>query len=212
MCLRWLATGQLPRSPFTPILEKILDEAGAGTSILFSASFDRTLNPIVKARLESIARSQKTTVEGLDYIGFRDFHPAGGSAAEGHLEQVVEVIKQQFAKMDDDQQMRFVRRLIDIPASIWKNWEVEYKDILDSKSPTGSVTDMSLEVPTWAQLKKQIAKLTSAHGKKAALADELGVSRQVLGNWLSSDDQGTPNAELTLRLLKWVRDPKRQVK
>lgn len=70
----------------------------------------------------------------------------------------------------------------------------------------------SKEVPTWAQLKKTIAGLTAAHGQKAALADELKVSRQVLGNWLSSDNQGAPNAELTLRLFKWSLDPKRKPK
>ena len=84
------------------------------------------------------------------------------------------------------------------------------KDNLDNHSASATVAAMSSNVPTWLQLKKQIAKLTSERGAKAALADQLGVSRQVLGNWLSDDDQGAPNAALTLRLLKWVRDPKRQ--
>jgi transcriptional regulator with XRE-family HTH domain len=85
------------------------------------------------------------------------------------------------------------------------------KDILDTISVGDNVLAMSAkEVPTWAQLKKTIAKLTAGHGHKAALADELGVSRQVLGNWLSDGEQGAPNAELTLRLFKWSLDPKRQ--
>ncbi len=86
------------------------------------------------------------------------------------------------------------------------------KDILDDKPASGIVEEMRLEVPTWKQLKKTVARLTVVRGSKAALAAELGVSRQVLGNWLSEDEQGAPNAEHTLRLLKWVRDPKRQGK
>ncbi len=87
------------------------------------------------------------------------------------------------------------------------------KDTLDTGDGGSIVAGMSSkEVPTWAQLKKTIAGLTAAHGQKAALADELKVSRQVLGNWLSSDNQGAPNAELTLRLFKWSLDPKRKPK
>lgn len=85
------------------------------------------------------------------------------------------------------------------------------KDYLDSFRAGDNVLAMKAkEVPTWPQLKKTIAKLTAGHGQKAALADELGVSQQVLGNWLSDGKQGAPNAELTLRLFKWSLDPKRQ--
>lgn len=85
------------------------------------------------------------------------------------------------------------------------------KDILDSVCGAVNIAVMSAkDVPTWTQLKKTIAQLTSGHGQKAALASELGVSKQVLGNWLSDGGQGAPNAELTLRLFKWSLDPKRQ--
>jgi transcriptional regulator with XRE-family HTH domain len=84
------------------------------------------------------------------------------------------------------------------------------KDILDYKSGSVNVPGMRLDVPSWAQLKKTIARLTAERGAKAALAEELGVSRQVLNNWLSTDDQGRPDAELTLRLLQWSLDPKRK--
>ncbi|MBE0545732.1 MAG: helix-turn-helix transcriptional regulator [Verrucomicrobia bacterium] len=78
------------------------------------------------------------------------------------------------------------------------------KDILDTPQGGGvTVAGMRLEVPTWKQLKKSIAHLTSEHGAKAALAKELGVSRQVLNNWLSDAGQGAPPADLTLRLFRW---------
>lgn len=86
------------------------------------------------------------------------------------------------------------------------------KDIIDKEKPADTVAGVRLKVPTWIQLKKDIARFTAERGEKAALAAELGVSRQVLGNWLSDDAQGAPNAELTLRLLDWVIGKKKQIK
>jgi hypothetical protein len=80
------------------------------------------------------------------------------------------------------------------------------QDNLDSPADGSTMRAMSVKVPTWAQLKISIARLTSERGQKAALAAKFGVSRQVLGNWLSTDDQGAPNATLTLRLLRWVQE------
>jgi transcriptional regulator with XRE-family HTH domain len=82
----------------------------------------------------------------------------------------------------------------------------ESKDILDIPKQPDKFPAVRLKVPkvpTWEQLKKEIARFTAKRGEKAALAAKLGVSRQVLGNWLSSDDQGTPNANLSLKLLDW---------
>ena len=79
------------------------------------------------------------------------------------------------------------------------------KGRLDKKNASASVSNMRAEVPTWPELKKDIKRLTAQRGEKKALADKIGVSRQALGNWLSDDSQGTPNAALTLELLQWVR-------
>jgi hypothetical protein len=84
------------------------------------------------------------------------------------------------------------------------------KDILDIAPGPGTIPDMSSKVPTWWQLKAEVARLTAARGQKAALAAVIGVSRQALGNWLLADDQGAPNAECTLRLFKWVLDQRKR--
>jgi transcriptional regulator with XRE-family HTH domain len=82
------------------------------------------------------------------------------------------------------------------------------KDMLYNASASGKLANMRTEAPTWSELKKDIKRLTAQRGEKKALAAICGVSRQVLGNWLSDDSQGTPTAELTLRLLKWVKEQK----
>lgn len=84
------------------------------------------------------------------------------------------------------------------------------KDNLDIQKAPDNLSEMRSEVPTWPELKKTVLRLTTERGEKSALAKRLGVSRQVLGNWLSDDAQGTPNAELTLKLLTWVEERKRK--
>jgi transcriptional regulator with XRE-family HTH domain len=87
------------------------------------------------------------------------------------------------------------------------NWRTgnKSKDLLDTPPESDKLEGMKTEVPTWPELKKKIIRLTGEHGAKAALAQKLGVSRQVLGNWLSDDSQGIPNAVFTLQLLDWVK-------
>jgi len=79
------------------------------------------------------------------------------------------------------------------------------KTYVDNRENTDSLSGMRSAVPKWSELKKSILRLTSRHGGKAALAKEAGVSRQVLGNWLSDDSHGTPNADHTLWLFRWVQ-------
>lgn len=84
------------------------------------------------------------------------------------------------------------------------------KDNLDTLALPANLASMKSEVPTWPELKEDIKKMTAERGAKKALADEIKVSRQVLGNWLSDDAQGAPNADLTLELLKRVKQWKRK--
>jgi transcriptional regulator with XRE-family HTH domain len=90
--------------------------------------------------------------------------------------------------------------------------QIESKSILDIRGQPANLADMRSEVPTWPELKEDIKMMTAERGAKKALADEIKVSRQVLGNWLSDDAQGAPNADLTLELLKLVKQWKRKNK
>jgi len=79
------------------------------------------------------------------------------------------------------------------------------KDKVDFAASMAILPSVTSGVPTWAELKKGVLKLTAEHGMKAWLADELEVSRQVLNNWLSTSGQGRPDAVNTLLLLRWVK-------
>lgn len=68
----------------------------------------------------------------------------------------------------------------------------------------GGVRAKEIEVPTWPDLKKSVSRLTANRGSKSALAGRLGVTRQVLNNWLSAES--LPNAVLTLELFRWVKE------
>jgi hypothetical protein len=64
--------------------------------------------------------------------------------------------------------------------------------------------------PLWDELKADIVRLTAARGMRAALARELGVSRQVLNGWLFG--VSAPGAEQTLFLHQWAGGRKRELK
>lgn len=81
----------------------------------------------------------------------------------------------------------------------------ESKLYIDKGAAPGIVGDVTTGVPTWEKLKAELIKLTAERGMKAWLADELEVSRQVLNNWLSTEDKGKPDARNTLLLLRWVK-------
>jgi|GEM_PF-2833088 len=57
-------------------------------------------------------------------------------------------------------------------------------------------------------LLERIRVKTSERGQKTALAKALGVSRQAVDQWLSSDAK--PSADLTFKLLNWVEQQERQ--
>ena len=54
------------------------------------------------------------------------------------------------------------------------------------------------------QLLERVRRVTKARGAKKALADALSVQKAQVSQWLT--DKRSPNAEDTLRLLKWVTE------
>jgi DNA-binding transcriptional regulator YiaG len=57
-------------------------------------------------------------------------------------------------------------------------------------------------------LMKRVREKTSIRGARAGLARELNVSRQAVDQWLSGET--CPAAEITIRLVNWVKQPNRQ--
>lgn len=62
----------------------------------------------------------------------------------------------------------------------------------------------ALEFSRWEKLRKRLLLITGKSGVKSDLAQNLGVSRSALSQWLSGGT--TPTAETTLRLLEWVTE------
>lgn len=60
----------------------------------------------------------------------------------------------------------------------------------------------NLLIPTWSSLRQRLHSATADRGAKADLARSLGITRQGMNGWLSG--KTSPNAETTLRLLRWV--------
>lgn len=76
---------------------------------------------------------------------------------------------------------------------------------LTNKSEQSTVQPM----PTWAQLKAEVQRLTGERGEKAALARYCQVTPQAVATWLDKDSATEPGAEATLKLLEFVEERKR---
>jgi transcriptional regulator with XRE-family HTH domain len=90
---------------------------------------------------------------------------------------------------------------------------------LTTRRRFGNVQSMNLQKSDlWPRLRERIRKLVRRRGAKAALAHDIGISRQAVNGLLRK--KYVPSAEFTLRLAKWVelveakqknadRDPRR---
>jgi len=201
--LRWLASGKRPMKTFTPILQRIMNSINP--SDLFSDVYDRVLKNLVLAELQKGADACGTTLEGLDEREFVSFHPAGGGAVEGHLDQVVAMLRAEFEKMDEDRQMRLVRRLIDVPESVWKNLEVHYSGVLTDAETFDKSSHVKPQMPI---LLERLKKATAGPGMKTALADFLSAPLASVSRWLSGERE--PGGEIALQMLRWVEQQERK--
>jgi transcriptional regulator with XRE-family HTH domain len=231
---RWLATGDGPMHPCLDIQIKFPPQISSKS--LFSLVYFSFLQSHVEQWWEVVAKQfpDSPTLGRRRQIWPEDAFPSLLASIQGNLRNAQNLMRQARANESEraallDESNLLVAAALESAGAMERSLSPEVKgffkqhkkgdrisaseckDIIDTKKPGVIVAVMSAkDVPTWPQLKKTITKLTSGHGQKAALADELGVSRQVLGNWLSDGEQGAPNAELTLRLFKWSLDPKRQ--
>ena len=74
---------------------------------------------------------------------------------------------------------------------------------LTTRGKSEIVQSMNLKKSSlWPRLRERIRKLVQRRGTKAALADDIGVSRQAVNALLGK--KYVPSAEFTLRLSKWV--------
>jgi hypothetical protein len=64
----------------------------------------------------------------------------------------------------------------------------------------------------WPRLRKRLTRILARRGMKAALARDVGVTRQAVDAWLSKSRRlpAAPSAEITLRVLEWVRVAEQQ--
>jgi transcriptional regulator with XRE-family HTH domain len=214
--LRWLATGIEPG--FVPIAidEELLKEACKHEGFL--TAYNTVLREPTEKEFAILKEEWERDNPGSDFDRIAGLlHPGRIGAQEmdrintSLLPWLTDALQNMPAPLREDLSIK-VGRLINsfetehrTEIQRFKNKNIG-KDNLDCHRKLDTLTGMSLDVPTWAQLKKAVIRLTSRRGQKAALAEKLGVSRQVLGNWLSSDDQGAPNAELTLKVFRWVME------
>ncbi|HEY3762688.1 MAG TPA: helix-turn-helix transcriptional regulator [Verrucomicrobiae bacterium] len=82
------------------------------------------------------------------------------------------------------------------------------KNILYNEIALNDIGAVKSEIHSLSELIAAIKHRTNGHGQRAALARELNVSRQLVNGWLSGNSQ--PTAEITFRLLQWVKQTERK--
>ena len=206
--LRWLATGKMPKQPFTPIAPSLLNEIN--TKSQFSAIYDGRISSLVEARLKELANDAGVPIESLGKNQLViDQRRLGVSAAESHLYNVVELIQQFAADMADDEKLAFAFKLeresfafgLELP-------QIRVKYNLSNKATSAKNEGVKNQ---WQELKRRIQKAVSKPGSKSTLAKFLGVDLTQLSKWLTDSKAARePGAEYTLQMLRWVTEQERQ--
>ena len=207
--LWWLATGNGPKHPFTPIAPSLLKNTNP--KVLFSTVYDNQLSALVEARLKELAATAGVSVEQLDESALVvDRRWLGVSRAESHLENVIELICQFAEQMEDDEKLQFAFALERLtfgrnPLTI----EAARKLGLTKTATFGKREDVKDQ---WPIYKRKIQKAVSDLGAKTALANFLGVELAQLSKWLTDSKKSArePGAEYTLRMIYWVEHPEFQ--
>jgi transcriptional regulator with XRE-family HTH domain len=182
---RWLATGEGPAAVdpymYYPLIQPLAVERR------FTSVYSEVLAPYIEEELRRERRSKEQAVEQLNKLRKRD--PAGTRLTPFQrklLERLLEKVAAGDVALDLESivggKRRFDNALVNthlpsVQTSLAKDWEA---------------------------LRAQIKKLTARRGERVALANYLGVSRQVVSAWLSG--RGVPDAHKTLKLLHWASE------
>ena len=206
--LRWLATGKMPKQPFTPIAPSLLNEINVKSQ--FSAVYDGRLSSLVEARLKELAKDAGVTVESLGkHQLVIDQRRLGVSAAESHLYNVVELIQQFATAMTDDEKLAFAFKLERESFAFSRELtKIEAKYGLTKKATYGKNDGV---INHWQESKRQIQKAVFKPGSKSKLAKYLRVDLTQLSKWLTDSKAARePGAEYTLKMIHWVEHPELQ--
>lgn len=194
--IKWLVTGREPMCG-GPVFHGAMV---TDHNLPVSRAYDLYLRKVVD---QLDARVEALKAGGLR---LRLTTPVGLPIGESYIDDIATDLRREFKDLSPIEWIELIRRL---RIAVREFLAAQNKVILDKSRTDDSVGGM-VSVPTWPQLRKLIAEQTSERGAKAALAAKLGVSPQVLTNWLVDREQGAPNAETTLKLLSmfWRPDKK----
>lgn len=77
------------------------------------------------------------------------------------------------------------------------------QETLDKQSPSAHAPSVKHTNTPLESIIARLSRLTTKRGAKAALAREMGVTRQAVDQWLSG--RTAPSADLVLRLVEWTK-------
>lgn len=196
----WLAKGVDPIKPFHDLGED-QDWFPASESALFSFFADK-LESHLSLRHELIPERVSTR---FDHDIEVDFFKAVEHQCRAYAANVSAEKRLEFLNLLPRTLMNLLHR-VEIFGDRSSESDSSQNTLLTDTSHSQIIGDMR----SLRALLVKAQKLTTAKGKKAELAQVLGVSRETVSRYLSKSKSGVePGGEITLRLLRWVEAQER---
>lgn len=211
---RWLATGEGDDNPGIKL--PTAEEIGLSERALFTAVFDKYLDPIIPKNADRRGEFILGKIMGLKADTVRAI---AESTIQSRLAEVLDEIP-------NDQVANFqatISRLIEESAVNFSKdeWELVLRRRLNRRAARSaqigvrkkeSLTSLNESVksesvkPLWPLLKERLNKATAEPGTKTKLAKFLGVELASVSQWLTDKKTSArePGAETALRMLHWV--------
>ena len=222
---RWLATGRLPKKRFTDFI--YAPEASTRLDPLFSEVFDQHLKEptkesevklidligierFIQERFDSSTPIYgKSGTKDLDKLYLDQISDCVRSLPN-HLHEkywmsLAQAIDDFFERYNDDilQDERLRSGMISGPSKVEA---VGISEVLLDKSGTFAQNDAVKEIVSLTDLIAKLKELTNVRGRKSALANHCGISRQAVDQFLKF--KAKPSAETTFKMMEWVSHQK----
>jgi transcriptional regulator with XRE-family HTH domain len=205
ICQRWLATGFEPMGGYVRFPPEIGVEVGHDET--FSAVYHRILSHRVERAILETEWRKTAAFAGADAAQpDRMADNYAYELARAFFHRVPVELRQEFYGWLAGAAGQFLQTKRDKLPPVQLPQENEKKELTESyvgrksehmKSPLRSLLD-------------RLVYVTAAYGKKAALAQALGVPQSRVSEWLHG--KGEPSGEVTLLLLEWVTAEEAQQK
>lgn len=206
--LQWLAVGKGDILAFHPVPS--LSDLKASPSAKFSEIYDQRLAPGkdfhdygLLPRPLHFYGDRYATLKAMNQNFEVWLSRVPEARTDEFYQRFFQLIEQRFRSLFDTMPNAALQALLELRLENAKT----HKSLLTDYSEKHTNESTMKPIPTLRGLLEAVKKATAKRGQRAALARAFKISPASLSEWLRGESE--PGGEITLRLWKWVTDPKR---